>query len=110
MSTFQASELIGRHVVDGSGQRTGTVRDVVVRRDGDAYTVLGLVLGRSALAGRFGYEGTLDPPTPWRHVLGWMRRHERYVEWEDIERLDGEAVVIGVEHSSLPRHWRARED
>ncbi|NYH51873.1 sporulation protein YlmC with PRC-barrel domain [Nocardiopsis arvandica] len=110
MSTFQASDLLGRAVVDGSGRRVGAVQDVVVRRDGDAYTVLGLVLGRSALAGRFGYGGPLEPPTPWKRVLGWMRRHERYVDWGDVERLDGEAVVIGVEHESLPRRWHDHED
>ncbi|WP_017574027.1 PRC-barrel domain-containing protein [Nocardiopsis halotolerans] len=109
MSGFLFSELLGRGVVDGSGRRIGTVQDVVVRREGDTCTVLGLVLGRYALASRFGYGGTLDPPTPWKRVLGWMRRHERYVAWENVESLDGDTVEIGVDHGSLPRHWREYE-
>lgn len=108
MGAFLASDLLGRQVVDGSGHRVGKVQDVVVRQDGDTYTVLGLILGRSALAGRFGYGGSLEPPTPWRRLLGWMRRHERYVAWEDVEGLDGTTVRIGVETGSLPRHWGER--
>lgn len=106
MSTFLAGEIIGRHVVDSSGRRVGTVQDIVVRRDGDTYTVLGLVLGRYALAGRFGYGNSLEPPTPWHWALSWMRGHERYVGWEDVTRLDGDAVEIGVEHATLPHSWQ----
>ncbi|WP_435108321.1 PRC-barrel domain-containing protein [Nocardiopsis synnemataformans] len=109
MSAFLFSELLGRRVTDSSGHTVGTVQDVVVRRDGEAYTVLGLVLGRGAFAGRLGYGGSLEPPSPWHRVLSWMRRHERYVAWEDVESLDGASVGIGVGYGDLPRHWREHE-
>ncbi|PWV55423.1 PRC-barrel domain-containing protein [Nocardiopsis sp. L17-MgMaSL7] len=100
-----AGDLLGARVVDRSGKTAGSVQDVVVRRDDGEYQVLGLVLGRSALAGRLGFGDSLEPPTPWRHLLAWLRRHERYVRWEDVVSVETNRVEIGVDHASLPRHW-----
>ncbi|MFE9244988.1 PRC-barrel domain-containing protein [Nocardiopsis sp. NPDC006938] len=97
--------MLGSRIVDRSGRSIGSVQDVVVRRDDDGYTVLGLVLGRSAFAGRLGFGDSLEPPTPWRHVLAWLRRHERYVRWEDVVSVETGRVTIAVDHDSLPRHW-----
>jgi sporulation protein YlmC with PRC-barrel domain len=102
---LRAGELIGLRVVDRSGLEVGSVQDVVVRHRDGAYTVLGLVIGRSAIAGRFGYGDTLEPPTPWHHLLSRLRRHERYVEWKDVVALREDRVEIGVDHGSLPRRW-----
>lgn len=106
MRRLRAGELIGLRVVDRNGHEAGSVQDIVVRHREGAYTVLGLVVGRSAVAGRFGYGDSLEPPTPWAHLLGWLRRHERYVEWKDVVALREDRVEIGVEHASLPRRWR----
>ncbi|MFJ9554275.1 PRC-barrel domain-containing protein [Nocardiopsis sp. NPDC101807] len=108
MTRLRAGALLGLRIVDCDGKDAGSVQDVVVRHSGGAYTVLGLVAGRSALAGRFGFGDSLEAPTPWRHLLGWLRRHERYVRWEDVVVVEEDAVEIAVERGSLPRGWRSR--
>ncbi|MFY7068327.1 PRC-barrel domain-containing protein [Nocardiopsis changdeensis] len=105
MRRLRAGELLGVRVVDRYGREAGSVQDIVVRHEEGVYTVLGLVLGRSALAGRFGYGDSLEPPTPWKHLLGWLRRHERYVKWEDVIAVREDRIEIGVDHGSLPRRW-----
>ncbi|MBB6118910.1 PRC-barrel domain-containing protein [Nocardiopsis algeriensis] len=105
MRTFTTSDLIGRRAVDSDGDPVGTVQDVVVGRVNGRYELLGLVMGRSALAGRLGYsgrEGSLEPPFPWRPLLRWMRGHERYVEWADVLGLDGPEIVLRVGSATLP--------
>lgn len=106
MKRMRAGDLLGSRVVDRSGGDAGTVQDVVVRREDRGYAVLGLILGRSAFAGRLGFGDSLEPPTPWRHLLAWLRRHERYVRWEDVVSMEAGHVEIGVDHGSLPRRRR----
>ncbi|MFD6100530.1 PRC-barrel domain-containing protein [Nocardiopsis flavescens] len=106
MRRLRAGELIGLRVVDRNGREAGSVQDIVVRHREGAYTVLGLVVGRSATAGSFGCGDSPAPPTPWGRLLGWLRRHERYVEWKDVVALREDRVEIGVDHQSLPRRWR----
>ncbi|GAB2497462.1 PRC-barrel domain-containing protein [Nocardiopsis aegyptia] len=105
MATTLVSDLIGRTALDRDGRGLGTVQDVVVRRTREGrYEVVGLVVGRHTVAGRFGYGGTLEPPTPWHRVLRWMRRHERYLPWEDIADPD-DPVRARVGSADL-RAWR----
>jgi len=103
---LRAGALLGLRVVDRAGEEVGSVQDIVVRHRENAYTVVGLITGRSALAGRFGFGESLEPPTPWGHLLGWLRRHERYVSWEDVVAVEEGRVEIAVDQRSLSRRWR----
>ncbi|WP_432941273.1 PRC-barrel domain-containing protein [Marinactinospora thermotolerans] len=103
-----ASSLLGREVVDRSGERVGAVHDIVVRRrDDGGYEMAGFVVGRSALAGRFGYGATLAPPTPLHGLLAWLRRHERYLPWEDVADIGEEVIRASVASADLTPAWRA---
>jgi sporulation protein YlmC with PRC-barrel domain len=105
VATTLVSELMGRTALDRDGRDLGVVQDVVVRRTGEGrYEVVGLVVGRHTVAGRFGYGGTLEPPTPWHHVLRWMRRHERYLPWTDVTEM-GDPIRTRVGAAVL-RPWR----
>jgi sporulation protein YlmC with PRC-barrel domain len=108
--TITVGDLVGRRVVDRSGAVVGTVQDVVVRRTAPGvYEVTGLVAGRSALAGHWGYGGSLRPPTPLRGVLRWMRRHERHVRWEQVAAVEEGVVRVAVDAATLDRWWHGRE-
>ncbi|GAA3744783.1 uncharacterized protein YrrD [Spinactinospora alkalitolerans] len=107
MPTIRVSDLLGRPVFDNHGDNLGKVQDVVVRHTPEGrYEVLGLIAGHSAVAGRFGYGGSLEPPTPLRPILHWLRRHERYLRWEGIEDLGDDAIRVSVESAELTREWR----
>lgn len=105
MRRLRVNALLELRVVDRDGEHAGVVHDIVVDHREGVYTILGLVVGRSALTGRFGYVGSLEPPTSWKHLLGWLRRHERYMEWKDVVALEEDRVKSVVEHESLPRRW-----
>lgn len=111
MPKIRASELIGRRVLDRQGDTVGKVQDVVVRYAADGrYEVLGVITGRSAVAGRLGYGGSLEPPTPLHRILRWLRRHERYLKWEHIDRIGENDIRVVVDSEGLSREWRNTED
>ncbi|MDA0566808.1 PRC-barrel domain-containing protein [Streptomonospora sp. S1-112] len=105
MPTILVSDLLGREVRDSRGTALGRVQDVVVRRTADGgYEVVGLVTGRSSVAGRWGYGGSLAPPPLLRAVLRRLRAHERYLRWDHIAEL-GETVRTSVPGERLGRRW-----
>ncbi|MBX9387341.1 PRC-barrel domain-containing protein [Streptomonospora nanhaiensis] len=105
MPTILVSDLLGREVRDSRGTFLGRVQDVVVRRTADGgYQAVGLVTGRSSVAGRWGYGGSLDPPPLLGALLRWLRRHERYLRWDHIGEL-GETVRVSVPGDRLGRRW-----
>ncbi|WP_067607053.1 PRC-barrel domain-containing protein [Nocardiopsis listeri] len=106
MRRLRANAILGLRVIDRDGEQAGIVHDIVVDHRDGVYTILGLVLGRSAVGGRFGYGDSLQAPMPWKRLLKWLRRHERYVRWADVVALEEDHVEIAVDHGSLPGHWR----
>ncbi|MEY2420705.1 MAG: hypothetical protein QOI95_772 [Acidimicrobiaceae bacterium] len=106
---MRLSELLGKEVVDASGERAGHVHDVRIQQDGPvtsgfdaALRVHGLIIGRGGLANRLGYgRGTRGPWVIRAIVEG--RHRPSFVPWHRISAIEGERIRISGSHDDLER-------
>lgn len=107
---MRASDLLGLPVRAPGGQLLGTVVDVRLLQEGrlrgssDALRVEGFVIGRHRVASRLGYDRYERPgPAVVRWAVGWLRRHNRYLAWEDADLADGRVTARVSELGPVPR-------
>lgn len=81
---------------------TGAVHDIVVDHPEGVYTPSGLVDGRSALAGRFGYGASSSRPRP--GSTSWDGSEGTSATWsgKDIVASEEDRVESAVGHESPP--------
>lgn len=106
---MRLTELLQRPVVDESGVEAGRALDVRLVRDGPdvgdfgpAYRVAGLVVGPAGTGARLGY-GRRAMTGPWLLAapLRARRRRERFVPWERVAEVCGEAIRISGSAADL---------
>ncbi|MCK2218825.1 hypothetical protein MF672_034285 [Actinomadura sp. ATCC 31491] len=107
---MRVSDLIARPVRDSAGRTLGQVADLRLVQDGPmlrqvqhAFRVAGLIVAARHTGRLFGYERGPAIKGPWlvRALLGRLHRDTCYVPWEQVDRLDGEAVVLRVGRADL---------
>lgn len=93
--------MIGRNVVTADGARVGTVLDVRARSvttdEDPAPVVRALVVGRTRLGARLGYDRT-QGQGPWllRIAVRALHRSSRLVAWDGIDAVDlGDRLARG---------------
>jgi hypothetical protein len=108
---MRLSELLHRRVEDADGRDLGTVEDVLVAQDGplhggfDAvYRVEGIVVGKGTLGIRLGFErAQVKGPWALKTLFHALERRARYVEWDQIDSLDGDTIRLSIGHDDLGR-------
>ncbi|MFT4212950.1 MAG: hypothetical protein QM626_13885 [Microbacterium sp.] len=103
------SDIVGKALRGPDGSPRGTVMDVRFRRgprDGrheGPLQVVALVVTRHSRLPMYGYErGRVTRPAPLATLIGWLHRDSRIVPWDCVERVDADAVVLGVEPPRIP--------
>jgi hypothetical protein len=107
---MRLTELLGAEVVDQAGGSAGRVHDVRLVQDGPliggfgaSLRLDGLIVGRRAVGARLGYERRrMKGPLPVRLLFGWLHHDGRYVEWERIERIEPDRILITGSVTDLP--------
>ncbi len=107
---MRLTELLGAEVVDQAGHSPGRVHDVRLVQDGPvaggfgaSLRLDGLIVGRRAVGARLGYERRrMKGPLLVRLLFGWLQHDGRYVEWERIERIEPNRILISGTVGDLP--------
>jgi hypothetical protein len=96
---MRASELLGARVVTAEGEELGVVTGLLCTSDGPQHggtlaapVLRRLQVARHAFGAALGYQGG-EQSGPWlvRVVMQWIHRHDRVVDWSDVDRIgDGE--------------------
>jgi sporulation protein YlmC with PRC-barrel domain len=93
----RAAELLRARAVDTEGRRLGKVHDIRLSRASpdEPWRIDSLVVGRSALAYRFGYAtGGVTGPAPLVLLAGWLSRRREVLPWSRVDSFrDGRLVV-----------------
>ena len=106
---MRLSDLLRAEVVDEQGRALGRVHDVRMVKDGrpmgafgPAYRVSGLVVGRSAVGARLGYDrGRVKGP--WMLVALWGRRSARtYIPWGRVRDVQAGRIRVEGQPEPLP--------
>ena len=107
---MRLTELLGRDVHDRDGTRIGSVADVVLVQDGPvrgpyqaSLRVAGLIVVERRHVQLMGYERDVLPS-----VLRWLMQslagEVRQVRWDDVARVDADAVTLGVPVGEVRQH------
>lgn len=98
---MQLSELLGCQAHEAGVSTVGTVIDVrlAITESPDEYhvapTLFGLVISPRSRSSYLGYERTgVRQPTLLAALLRWRHRGTFLVLWSDIERLDGDSLLL----------------
>jgi uncharacterized protein YrrD len=99
---MRLSDLLGARVYDADGTYVGHVGDVRMVQDGPvigtwgaALRLSGLVVMRNKSGSFLGYErGTVNGPWLVARVVGWLHRHAKYVEWDDVASFEDSVVRV----------------
>jgi PRC-barrel domain len=87
---MRAADLIGREVMDGSGEPIGVITDVRCVQDGPlrgtnaALRVDALLISRHHHGSVLGYDRRRQGPLLVRLIVGWLHRHMQIVPWSEI--------------------------
>ncbi|MEV4083858.1 hypothetical protein AB0J43_26715 [Nonomuraea fuscirosea] len=107
---MRISDLIARPVRDRDGQVAGQVADVRLVQDGPmlqqvqlAFRVAGLIVTSRHTGRLFGYERGPGIKGPWlvRLLLRRLHRNTHYVPWEQVDRFDGDDIVLRIRKADL---------
>jgi hypothetical protein len=113
----KAVDLIGRPVYDAGGEPLGTVNDLLFDADDTlraprdagtpAYRLAALECGGVGLAHRLGYaHHRMAGPWPLPALFRLLSRRSVVVEWDDITRIDADAIHVGRHRADLPAATR----
>jgi hypothetical protein len=98
---MQLSEFLGLRVVDAANHRVGTVIDVRLAISGDVQhnppppRMFGLVISPRTKASFLGYErSTANAPFLLARFWRWRHRGTFLAAWEDVARVDQNAVKL----------------
>ena len=99
---MRLADLLDSDVVAEGGRVLGHVTDVRATQSGPlqgafgaALRVDGLIVGRTRLGVRLGYERT-DISGPWllKRLLQWLHRDQIFVPWARVETLEPRTVRV----------------
>jgi sporulation protein YlmC with PRC-barrel domain len=98
------SDILECDMVDDQGERIGRVHDVRLIRQGSpqgmfgpSYQIVGLIVGRSAIGTRLGFDRTdVKGPWPLKKLFGRTRNKRHYVDWGMVESVDKGLVRLKV--------------
>ena len=101
---MRLSDILECQIVDGRGEPIGWVHDVRLIRQGPpqgkfgpSYEVLGLIVGRSAVGTRLGFDrAEVKGPWPLKKLFGQMQRKSEYVEWGMVEKVHEGLIRLKV--------------
>ena len=107
---MRLTDLLGAEVVDQAGRSAGHVHDVRLVQDGPlaggfgaSLRVAGLVIGRRSVGARLGYQrGRVRGPLAVKLLVGWLFRDGGYVEWDRVETVEADRVLITGSADNLP--------
>ncbi|OBF94490.1 hypothetical protein A5790_10400 [Mycobacterium sp. 852002-51152_SCH6134967] len=98
---MQLSEILGLPVCDADALSVGTVVDVRLHfRDGgdpasSTPQLFGLVVSPHTRSSYLGYERSgVNKPRALAALLRWRHRGTRLVLWQDVARIDSDAVTL----------------
>ena len=97
---LQIDLLVGRRVYDSEGRRLGRVDEIRLLREGDRYTVEGLLTGANSMTKRLGVghilSKLLDPLgfRPWG-----LEAHIIY--WEQIDSIEEKSIKLKVRRGEV---------
>jgi hypothetical protein len=104
------SELLHSTVFDAAGEELGSVDDVRLVQDGPlldgveaALRIEGLVVGRGSISVRLGFHRQ-KVTGPWllAKIFGALERRAAFVPWGEVDRWEGDRVVLRGRASDLP--------
>ena len=103
------SELLDTPVRGRDGEELGHVVDVRFRRgprrrdhEGDLELIALIVSPRTRMS-MYGYErGRVNRPAVVARAIAWIHRRSRVIPWECVQRVDADAVVLGVLPPMIP--------
>jgi hypothetical protein len=99
----RASELIGARVVGADGEELGIVTGLLCTSDGPKHggtlpapVLRRLQVARHGFGAALGYQGG-EQRGPWlvRVVMQRIHRHDRVVEWGDVDRVGDGEIRLG---------------
>jgi sporulation protein YlmC with PRC-barrel domain len=107
---MRPSDLLGAEIVDQHGRRGGEVHDVRLVQDGPlvggfgaSLRLDGLIVGRRAIGGRFGYgRRDMKGPALVKLLAGWFYREGRYVAWDRVRAIEPDRILISGSVDDLP--------
>nr|WP_274636278.1 PRC-barrel domain containing protein [Microbacterium bovistercoris] len=103
------SELLGSTVQNKDGRHIGYVVDVRFQRQPagrgheGALTLIALIVSPHSRMSFYGYErGRVDQPVAIAKPIGWLHRRSRVIPWECVQRVETDAVILGVDPPDIP--------
>jgi uncharacterized protein YrrD len=107
---MRPSDLLGADVVDEAGHSAGHVHDVRLVQDGPlvgafgaSLRVGGLLVGRRSIGARLGYNRRkMHGPLLVKLAVGWLFHDGRYVDWDRIQSVEEDRIVISGSVDDLP--------
>jgi uncharacterized protein YrrD len=101
---MRLTDLLGAEVIDQEGRSAGRVHDVRLVQDGPpvggsgaSLRVAGLIVGARGIGARLGYQRR-HVKGPWlvRVLAGWLFHDGRYVEWDRVQTVQPDRILISV--------------
>ena len=108
---MRLTDLLGVEVIDQEGRSAGQVHDVRLVQDGPlvggfgaSLRVAGLVVGGRGIGARLGYQRR-KVRGPWlvKLLFHWLSRDGRYVEWDRVQTVQPDRILISVPIGDLSR-------
>jgi sporulation protein YlmC with PRC-barrel domain len=108
---MRLTDLLGVEVVDQGGRSAGRVHDVRLVQDGPlvggfgaSLRVAGLVVGGRGIGARLGYQRR-KVRGPWlvKLLLKRLARDGRYVEWDRVQTVQPDRILISARVHDLSR-------
>jgi len=101
------SDLLGSVVRTEDGARLGHVVDVRFRRGqgrgAGSLTLIALIVSPHSRMSFYGYErGRVNGPAVVAKAIEWAHRRSRVIPWECVQRVERDAVILGVEPPDIP--------
>ncbi len=97
---FQLDLLVGRRVYDSEGRKLGRVDEILLSREGDHYTVKGLLIGVNGLAERLGVARPLERIEEHLNLRRW-HSEDHLVRWEQIDAVEQKRIRLKVSQEEV---------
>ncbi len=97
---FQLDLLVGRRVYDSEGRKLGRVGEILLFREGEHYTVKGLLIGVNSLAERLGVARSLERIEEHLNLRTW-HSEDHLVHWEQIDAVEEKRITLKVSQEEV---------
>lgn len=99
---MRLSDVMKMEVTDRSGDRIGTVKEVMLERRGSAWEMTAFIVGAAGISERLGFTyGEVERPVILAALMRWVGRHARVVRWHDLS-LGQKTAVVNRRKADLP--------